>query len=130
MTDLIVYETKRYRCPHCRRSYGQRGSAIKHVRRCFLSPSVRSCKTCHWFDFHQPEPEVGIMAPGYECHAADHPDGPEEDVNLHVDRCSTCGGEVYPDGTGNCSCDPLGPIAKPVFGLRVQCPFWEARDDR
>lgn len=125
MSTLIAYTATRYRCPHCRRSFAHRATAEKHLARCFLSPAVRSCRTCRWFEFHHPEPEVGIMGPGYECHAGDDSDA-AEDVDLHLYRCSTCGGGVYPDGTGECSCDRLGPIAKPVFGLRVQCPSWQA----
>lgn len=123
MTEPIAYATTRYRCPHCRKSWGHRANAVKHEARCFMSPAVRSCKTCRWFEYYPPEPEVGIMAPGYQCHADEREDSTEA-VDLHCDRCSTCGGRLAYD---ECSCDPLGPIAKPVFGLRVLCPKWEAK---
>lgn len=42
--ELII--VKRWRCPFCRRSRSSKAATAEHVARCWLNPSVRSCKTC------------------------------------------------------------------------------------
>ena len=36
----------RWRCPFCRRSRSAKRATAEHIGRCWLNPSVRSCKTC------------------------------------------------------------------------------------
>ena len=110
MTEPIAFTATRYRCPHCRRGYSQKAAAVKHLARCFRNPAVRSCKSCR---FYEPPDETGFWC--------------TQEVNLQVQRCSTCGDELrMPDG--ECSCPLSQPYRKPVFGLRVQCPEWEATE--
>jgi len=105
MSELITVQATRYRCPHCRKSYAHRATATNHMSRCFKTPSVRSCKTCKHYDTSERACEL--------------------DVDLETARCSTCGGFMYPDGSGDCVCSPIEG-GKPVYGLRVQCDEWEA----
>ena len=107
MTDLIVYETKRYRCPHCRRSYGAKGTAERHLERCFRNPSRRTCMTC----VHQRkgvfgEPDCAISEGAWPC-------------------CAECGNSRRSEGA-DLDCRHPGQEAN---YLQVLCPSWEARDD-
>lgn len=40
------FQTTRYRCPWCRRSWSARAAAAEHIARCWFNPETRSCKTC------------------------------------------------------------------------------------
>lgn len=104
MTELIVEQATRYRCPHCRRSYAHRATATNHMPRCFMNAAVRSCKTCRHRDNDR------------TCDLG---------VDLETARCAMCGGLMYPDGSGECTC-PMSSMSKPVYGLRVRCDEWEA----
>lgn len=46
MADLIEYVATRWRCPHCRRSYTRRGTALAHEAQCWESPEYRHCRGC------------------------------------------------------------------------------------
>lgn len=116
MSELsIAFTTVRHRCPHCRRSYAHQATAIKHIGRCFANPAVRTCKTCR----HLEPPDPG----DWEVGDPGAPAGCGLGVDLSVARCSVCGSEMFPDGSG---CPH--PEAKPAYGLRVQCELWQATD--
>lgn len=47
----------RYQCEHCRKkAYVSKYDAVKHEKKCFFNPAVRSCVTCDKRGFH---PEYG-----------------------------------------------------------------------
>lgn len=104
MDAAIRYDTTRYRCPHCRRSYAHQKTADKHIVRCFRNPAVRSCKTCRFYS---------LDFDGFGCGAG---------VDVSGAFCPVCGsGWVQPDGP---VCEHVD--AKSVYNLRVQCDLWEA----
>lgn len=102
--SAIRYDTTRYRCPHCRRSYAHQATATKHIARCFRNPAVQSCKTCRFY---------GLTEDGFEC---------DQGVDLSGAFCTICGADMLPDGSG---CTDHYE-AKPVYNLRVRCDLWEA----
>lgn len=57
------YETTRYRCDFCRRSYAAKSKANKHEAACWHNPASHSCFTC---THYHPEnwPKVAFCALG------------------------------------------------------------------
>lgn len=106
MTVPIEYTAKRYRCPHCRRSYAHRATVGKHMGRCFANPAVQSCKTCRYFDFDDFGPTCA------------------EGVPIAGPFCSRCGVDVD-QRSGAC---PDEHDDKPIYGMRVLCNAWGGTD--
>ena len=46
---MTPYETTRYRCDHCRKSYSKKGTCLAHEKECHHDPAVRACTTCKHF---------------------------------------------------------------------------------
>ena len=46
---MYAYDTTRYRCEYCRKSYARKGSAAAHEAECHRNPAVRACTTCKHF---------------------------------------------------------------------------------
>lgn len=46
---MTPYETTRWRCDHCRKSYARKGACASHEAECHLDPDVRACTTCVHF---------------------------------------------------------------------------------
>ena len=113
MTDVIVYETKRYRCPHCRRSYAHEKAARAHEARCFNNPQRQGCRTCR----HAEGPDgMTFTSTGFVADCA---------IDQMIPHCCpACGAEVLPE-PGYC---PNMCSATPISRMRVLCPSWEARD--
>jgi hypothetical protein len=111
VTEPIEVVAKRYRCPHCRKSWAHKATAAKHMPLCFADPARRTCKTCKHdvpaafgFDLHVDDYEPRHCAEG-------HRQGPS---------CVGCG--EHPEV---CRCSE-GQRRSPANQLRVLCPAWEA----
>ena len=50
MTAPEPFQTTRYRCTWCRRSWSAKKACADHIARCWLNPENRSCKTCMHFE--------------------------------------------------------------------------------
>lgn len=108
MADLIAYTTTRYRCPHCRKSYAAKGTAERHLVRCWRNPERRACLTCKHRDHGEyGEPECSIGEGAWPC-------------------CNECGSSRRDeDGRGFCGHYSAGEARY----LQVLCPAWEAKSD-
>ena len=55
-----AYETVRYRCPHCRRSFAGKTYAQSHADMCASDPEQRACRTCkhHYICCESPDPRI------------------------------------------------------------------------
>lgn len=49
MSDPIRIVAVRWKCPHCPRSRSSKTAIVAHIRRCWLNPATRSCRTCRHF---------------------------------------------------------------------------------
>ena len=49
-SEVEVFTQRRYRCPHCRRSWASKARATTHVAECPHSPATRACATCEHLD--------------------------------------------------------------------------------
>lgn len=125
MIAPIPVRVLRHKCPHCRRSYAHRGSAISHMGRCWRNPEMRGCKTCRHFEQDPGEPEVGLMG-GEGCAVGVSLDGRP--------ACPACGGHGLADASSGAQveCGPQftsahvgdGHEVKP--GPIIRCDRWEA----
>jgi hypothetical protein len=61
MTEPEPFQTTRYRCKWCRRSWSAKKAAADHIARCWLNPENRSCKTCDNYE------EMSSCDSGYHC---------------------------------------------------------------
>lgn len=104
----IEVVVKRFRCPHCRRTGSSKTRVREHMARCFLNPSVRSCKTCK---FAQGE-HWGFV------------DSCARLVDLSEPSCSTCGTTEL-DGGAYCPAHD----GRVLIDMRVQCDKWEASSE-
>ena len=50
MTEPEPFQTTRYRCTWCRRSWAAKRTCTEHIARCWFNPANRSCKTCEHFE--------------------------------------------------------------------------------
>jgi hypothetical protein len=64
VSDVEVFLQRRFRCPHCRRSWTSKKRATEHVAVCWHDPARQACKTCrhhhegsHGSHWEPPEPE-------------------------------------------------------------------------
>lgn len=46
---MTPYETTRYRCDHCRKSYSKKNLCLAHEKECHHDPAVKACTTCRHF---------------------------------------------------------------------------------
>ena len=49
MSEPILTQVTRYRCPHCQKLWSKKRTAVEHIARCWYNPAARSCKTCSHF---------------------------------------------------------------------------------
>lgn len=108
MPEPIAYVTTRHRCPHCRRSYANKATAVNHMARCFTDPERRTCKTCRHDEEPYSEADTGYVVEG-GC-ALNLTQGPS---------CIECG--EHPEVCGHSRYQPANR-------LRVLCPSWAAPD--
>lgn len=47
--DILEFQTVRYRCVWCKKSWGNRPGVEKHIPRCWYRPANQGCKTCVHF---------------------------------------------------------------------------------
>lgn len=93
MTEPLVLQVTRYKCPFCTRSRSKRDAITAHIARCWYNPQARSCKTCVHYEAREdgPYPE--------------HPGFPE-----------TCGAERDLNAGLVTGCTSYEPAAAPVVG--------------
>lgn len=105
MSAPIAYVTTRHRCPHCRKSYSAKGTAVRHVERCWRNPERRACLTCAHRSYGEyGEPDCNIGEGAWPC-------------------CSECGSSRR-DEEGRDLCGHHGTDAR---HLQVLCPKWEGK---
>ena len=89
MSEPSRFETVRWQCPHCRRTWAHWKAADDHVGHCWRNPDNRACRTCR---FHQQADQGWMERPVKEaCLAPEPPEGgcfpdPEQRTNLRM-RC-------------------------------------------
>lgn len=45
--EVMLFPTVRHQCSACKKSWAQKGSAVRHIEHgCVSDPDVRACKTC------------------------------------------------------------------------------------
>jgi hypothetical protein len=59
MDEPVVLVVRRFKCPHCDRSWSRKSSALGHMKTCWRNPNNRSCMTCT----HRIEPDSEL---GYD----------------------------------------------------------------
>jgi len=108
MAELISYVTTRHRCPHCPKHFAVRGTALRHVERCFLNPERRTCLTCvHRKAGSMGEPDCAISEGAWPC-------------------CAECGNSRR-DYNNEHDCGHRGSDAN---YLQVLCPSWNRPAER
>lgn len=96
--EPVAVMVKRWECPFCRRRHSVKKAAQGHMRRCWLNPAVRSCKTC--------------------ANLVDEPGGewcfPSQPCNCNDGHQECAAGRSFDDNGG----------VFPVTG----CPLWRLRE--
>jgi hypothetical protein len=112
VNEPIAFVTMRHRCPHCRRSYAHKATAVRHMSLCFADPARRTCKTCK-----HDVPAEG----GHDLHVNDYEPRHCAEGMEQGPSCVECG--EHPDAPSACWHGQY----RPTTTLRVLCPLWEAK---